>query len=79
MDYLVKTKAKNWKLNQLYSRYKEKCNNNLNAQSPLKSELSELIQSEIFLEEIRCMLLSKKLKKQISSYLQVSLVTDSVI
>ncbi|EPB83114.1 hypothetical protein HMPREF1544_10152 [Mucor circinelloides 1006PhL] len=47
MDYLVKTKAKNWKLNQLYSRYKEKCDNNLIAQSTLKSELNELIRSDL--------------------------------
>ncbi|KAI8638805.1 hypothetical protein BD408DRAFT_422454 [Parasitella parasitica] len=47
MDYLVKTKVKKWNLSQLYSRYKEKCDNNLTAQSTLKSELNELVQSDL--------------------------------
>lgn len=34
-NYLVKIKTKNWKLNQLYSCYKEKYDNIINAQSTL--------------------------------------------
>ncbi|CEP16558.1 hypothetical protein [Parasitella parasitica] len=47
MEYLIKTNPKRWKLEQLYFQYKHSCNSFQDARAKLKSDLNDLIQSEL--------------------------------
>ncbi|KAI9248922.1 hypothetical protein BY458DRAFT_560071 [Sporodiniella umbellata] len=47
MDYLIKTKIGSWKMENLYSHYKQNFNNSQDAQAKLKSDLNDLINSEL--------------------------------
>lgn len=63
MDYLIKTKPRSWKLEELYFQYKQSGNSFQDARAKLKSDLNDLIQSE---------LTSDKAKKSMKALLENS-------
>lgn len=71
MDYLIKTKIGSWKIEDLYSHYKQNSNNSQDAQVKLKSDLNDLINSELTSDKAKKFLKSLLEKSKVNYVLKV--------